>query len=136
MLSKEQLDAIAKIDSATEELSKKLHDTPLGEKEVARALMARIDELADQRMRAMQLSKAEIADINRRSASEVEALIQGEVKAGVTLFEEVLRGDTVAITQIKKGSHEFAVAVGEGAISEADLEKLPLATAALSAIKH
>jgi hypothetical protein len=140
MLTEEQRKAIAKTSAEIRELSEKLRDTPIEEMVAARALMARIEELDTAQQRAMGLSKTEILEINRRSDSETEAKIQSEVKIGLALFERALRGDEAAIARLEKGSLEFAVAMGEGAISKADLEKLPLAAtfavAAHNATKH
>ncbi len=51
-----------------------------------------------------------------------------------------MRGDDIAIARLRRGSFEFAVAIGEGAISTDDLRKLPFAdtfvTAGFKATKY
>jgi hypothetical protein len=82
----------------------------------------------------MGLSETEIAEINAEAEAELNAEIEREVEIGVALFQGALRGDRAAIEKLTVGSLEFATAIGEGAISEDDLEKLPLATAFVSAV--
>ena len=101
--------------------------TPFDEK-----IAARIDELSDEHTRiiglSLGISEAEVAEINRSSRVEAEAetraQIEREVKIGLALFEQARRGDRRAIARLRKGSLEFAVAIGEGAISKVDLQKL------------
>jgi hypothetical protein len=125
------------------ELHAKLGDSiPFDEK-----IAARINELGNEHFRIIGLSRglseAEITEINHRSSveadAETRAQIDREVKVGLALFEQACRGDTQAIARLRKGCFEFAVAIGEKAISEADLQKLrdgiAFATAAFTAFK-
>jgi hypothetical protein len=87
----------------------------------------RLLEISDEENQILGLSEEVIAEINAETEAEVKAIIKREVEIGLALFQKALRGDKKAIAKLKKGSLEFAVAIGEGALRPEDLAKLPLA---------
>jgi hypothetical protein len=90
-----------------------------------KALRDRIDAMRDDIARAMGLTEAEIAEANRRTAKEVAKKTQREIEIGLSVFRRALLGDDAALEEIRIGCHEFAVAVGEGAITANNLKTLP-----------
>jgi hypothetical protein len=104
------------------------------------AIQMRIDGVFTESCRVLGLSEANIAQAEAKSKAQVKSEIQREVKIGLALFQRALKGDDTAIARLRSGSFEFAVAIGEGAISADDLEKLPLAdtfaAAGFKATKH
>jgi hypothetical protein len=130
MITEEMLSKLKAWNAEYIELVEKYGAAPEGEME---ALEHRIRELLDKISRVMGLSEADIAEIDAEAEAEVKAQIEHEVETGLALYKGALRGDQAAIAKLRKGSIEFASAIGEGAIPAEDLAKLPLAVEFASA---
>jgi hypothetical protein len=130
MIAEETLSKLKALDTEGQKLLDEWEVAPEGEKE---ALERRIGEIGNERMRVMGLSEADIAAVNAQVEAETKGQIQREVETGLALYQGALRGDKAAIAKLRKGSIEFASAIGEGAISGEDLAKLPLAVEFASA---
>jgi hypothetical protein len=119
------------------QLTQKLRKATAGNRN---AIQKHIDEVFLESCRVLGLSEADIAASQAVSKAKVKSEIQREVKIGLALFQGALRGDETAIAKLRRGSFEFAMAIGDGAISADDLRKLPLAdtfaAAGFNATKH
>jgi non-ribosomal peptide synthetase component E (peptide arylation enzyme) len=118
-------------------LAQKLRKASAGDRN---AIQMQIDEVLAESCRVLGLSETDIAASHAVSKAQVKSEIQREVRIGLALYQRALQGDDTAIARLRKGSFEFAVAIGEGAISTDDLRKLPFAdtfaTAGFKATKH